>query len=68
MPSQGLIYTGIRDLELPDNDRIELGGGLFLVRPNESLLSGRMRYAQSEHEYEEGGNAPSTRTQTSGFA
>ncbi|GGH01447.1 hypothetical protein [Silvibacterium dinghuense] len=48
-----LIYTGIKRLALGEQEEIFLADGLKLVKPNPLLLSGRMRYAQSEREYDE---------------
>lgn len=48
-----LIYTGIKYLDIGDDDEVLLAEGLTLRKPNSLLLSGRMRYAQNEYEYEE---------------
>lgn len=48
-----LIYTGIKHLDIGDEEEVPLADGLALVKPNSFLLSGRMRYAQNEHQYEE---------------
>lgn len=48
-----IIYTGIKHLDLGDEEVVPLVDGLTLVKPNPFLLSGRMRCAQNEYEYEE---------------
>lgn len=51
--SNELIYTGIKYLDIGDENETRLADGLTLVKPSPFLLSGRMRYAQNEYEYEE---------------
>jgi hypothetical protein len=51
--NEDLIYTGIRALDIGDEDEVRLAEGLTLVKPNAFLLSGRMRYAQNGFEFEE---------------
>lgn len=48
-----IIYTGIKYLDIGVEDEVPMADGLKLVKPNSFLLSGRMRYAQNEYEYEE---------------
>jgi hypothetical protein len=48
-----LIYTGIKHLDIGTEEEVPLTQGLSLVKPNPLLLSGRMRFAQNECEYEE---------------
>ena len=48
-----LIYTGIQYLDIGKEEEVLLADGLKLVKPNSFLMSGRMRYAQNEREYEE---------------
>jgi hypothetical protein len=51
--SKELIYTGIKHLEIGNEDEVPLAEGLRLVKPTPFLLSGRIRHAMNGFEYEE---------------
>lgn len=58
MHADGLIYTGLRDIAPQGDDEIPLSkDDLFLVRPNERLLSERWNYLMSEQEFTEAATA-----------
>jgi hypothetical protein len=48
-----LIYTGVRSLQIGNEDEVPLVAGLSLVKPNPFLLSGRMPETHNQRQYKE---------------
>jgi hypothetical protein len=53
------MYTALRYIAAEGDDKIPLGDGLSLVKPNERLLAGRWKHVMGDGEFED--EATSTR-------
>jgi hypothetical protein len=48
-----LVFTGLRSIDIGDDDEVEVGDGFSLTRPNDFLLSARDHYGMNQREYDE---------------
>lgn len=48
-----LVFTGLRSIDIGDDDEVEVGDGFSLTRPNGFLLSARDHHGMNQREYDE---------------
>ncbi len=52
-----LVFTGLRSINIGDDDEVELIDGFSLLRPNDFLLSARDHYGMTQGEYDDAAKA-----------
>jgi hypothetical protein len=53
------VFTGLRSINVVgQDDEVDLGGGFFLLRPNDFLLSARGHHSMNQREFDEAARVP----------